>query len=761
MSPRNATTWGPGNPPPRTAHPPETRERYRDLIESGVSHRKACEEIGIGRDTGRRWAREMGLIPTPEKKGPKPTRETEQARADLVVALSTLPPKHPQGSYMEIAERLGIATTTARRWRDDAILAGELPTPDWWGNYRLGHHKGKARERQEFLSLITRPDMSVPRASELVGVTEGTGWRWKKQAGLTGERKIGAPPPQPDPIPYEELGEEARRGADDPGFFAEHYLGLRGVPWAVEMILLLYELYLSPEDEYVVLNAPPGAGKSTWVTFAFTSWVSVRERALGREPRILLGHRAEAKARWYIERIRRRFGSDARLIADFGRFRSDRKEAPWSAEQLLIEPLVWADLREKEPTFAAASYEGSLLSGRWPLIVWDDLLDKSNQSSPEQRDNVDNWLDQEAESRLEPGGLFVISNARYGPDDTSYRVRQFIDEEEVTADGRPRPIYQHIAFKAHYEDRCQGGDHLGPYPEGCLLDPVRLSWRRLRQRQIRRPDLFEIVYQQGDVAPAGSLAEKAHFTGGTDSIGAVAIGCFDRERRFGQLPNREDAQDPLVNAVTVDPGQSSGYWAVQHFLVYEDRQQVLFQGMRRVLQAPDLLYRDDRHGPYTGILEDWWKVSLEAGVPFDVLIVEKNNAQRWIMQYPFFMEWVTQRGVALVPHETGRNKNDPERGVEMVGPVYKHGQLRLPYNGYEEQLFADAFEREATTWPNGRTSDMLVGHWFLTMRLDVLIATAVEARQIRDELEEAPAFAVGRLNRVPAFAQRVLRDRSV
>jgi hypothetical protein len=40
------------------------------------------------------------------------------------------------------------------------------------------------------------------------------------------------------------------------------------------------------------------------------------------------------------------------------------------------------------------------------------------------------------------------------------------------------PIYKHVTYKAHYEDRCVGdhGKAAAAWPEGCLLDPKRVPW---------------------------------------------------------------------------------------------------------------------------------------------------------------------------------------------------------------------------------------------------------------------------------------------
>jgi hypothetical protein len=393
----------------------------------------------------------------------------------------------------------------------------------------------------------------------------------------------------------------------------------------------------------------------------------------------------------------------------------------WSREELMVEPLSWTSLDEKEPTISAGAYDASILSGRYKLIIWDDLVDKANSSSADQREKLVQWWDQEAESRLNTGGLMVLSGARYGPEDLFHHaVTQvdLLDEDDDT--GEPKRLYDRIIYPAHFDAACDGITHRGPWPDGCLLDPERVSAKKVRRYQAKDEGRYRLVWQQEDIDPKGSLADALWFTGGTDRRGIYYPGCFDTERSFGEVRQ----QHPVINAVTLDPSPGR-YWGIQHWMVYEDRTQELVRGMRRMLQAPEVLYREN-DGTFTGVLEDWWQSSLVSGRPYSWLIAEVNTANRWLLQYPFVAEWCAARGITIVRHTTGVNKADPERGVEMLGPIYREGIARFPYQGYEEKVYADTFLREATTWPEGSTDDQVMAHWFLNAKLETLWITMAE-----------------------------------
>lgn len=548
----------------------------------------------------------------------------------------------------------------------------------------------------------------------------------------------------PEPKSWEELGPEAIIACEDIAYFSSHYLGIELEGWAIEATPQLMEAYESPEDEFLIVNVAPGVGKTTYFTYVFPIWVAVRERAYGDVARISLGHRAEPKAKWYIKRIRMTLMNNHKLIEDFGRFRSDSRFAAWSETELLIEPLEWAQVVDKEPTFSASSYEGSVLSGRFKLVLWDDLVDGRNSDTAEARGKLADWCDQTAESRIDYGGLFILVGARYGPNDLFWNRMQLAYDDELDADGRPEKDYRRIIYPAHFPDRCteQHGKDAPAYPDGCLLSPPRAPWKRIRREMMKNEGRFRLVFQQEDGDPVGYLAEKAWFEGGEDARGWVAPGCFDEHRSFGDLPDAAAlGGPPLASTITVDPA-ASNFWAVLHLVRYPNGTTALARGMRRRMKAPDLLYRE-ADGRFTGVLEDWWQLAHSRGYAPRYVVIETRAQQTYLSQYEFVRTWAQQRGVVLVSHDTNRvNKKDPSYGVEMLGPVYREGRLRLPYGGPEERMFADQLAREACAWPEGETDDIVMAHWFGEYHLPKF--AAIESSSAEEAGDERPAWARGR-----------------
>jgi predicted NACHT family NTPase len=103
----------------------------------------------------------------------------------------------------------------------------------------------------------------------------------------------------PPVIPYERLSERAKKGWDDFDFFRRTYLGRVPSPWQVDAAYKIVEYLESEEKQFLVLNCPPGAGKST-LFHDVAVWCIVRNRAI----RVLIGSISQTLAKMYSRRIR-------------------------------------------------------------------------------------------------------------------------------------------------------------------------------------------------------------------------------------------------------------------------------------------------------------------------------------------------------------------------------------------------------------------------------------------------------------------------
>ncbi|NIW75279.1 MAG: hypothetical protein GWN08_08535, partial [Gemmatimonadetes bacterium] len=161
--------------------------------------------------------------------------------------------------------------------------------------------------------------------------------------------------------------------------------------------------------------------------------------------------------------------------------------------------------------WAAFSYEAQVMSLRFDFMNWDDLHTHRQLRNPDVMQDLFNWWDVEAESRLDPGGLCLVTMQRLGVNDISKYLLSKVDPafeiDERDEPDAPRQ-YFHVVYKAHYEDRCTDRhDRDAPaYPEGCMLDPKRVTWQKIRAKKLAGN--YEVVYQQRDADPTHSLVRQ-------------------------------------------------------------------------------------------------------------------------------------------------------------------------------------------------------------------------------------------------------------
>jgi len=564
---------------------------------------------------------------------------------------------------------------------------------------------------------------------------------------LAAEETLGEQPAIGIPF-YDDLCPEAQAAYDNIEIFAKRYFGIILQPWQVEATERIMKLMETDYEEYAVINAPPGSGKSTFFAKVLPAWATIRNRAI----RGMIGSASQRLAEWYSRRLRSEFDrahpvkaelndvrlglavdAEATLQQDFGMFKPDSSEI-WRSEAFTVLQQDDAPLSQKEPTWSAFGMDSGFLGGRFDLVIWDDVYDPRKMRSAESREDMRRWWDEVAETRLEPGGLLILQGQRMSADDI-YRYAldkvappDEMELEEFDPDDAPDDWrkYHHLKYPVHHEELCKG-DHkpdAAPWPEGCLLYPRRLPWRRLRHIKAQTPDRFEVLYQQSDINPASVLVDPLWVSGGLGSDGVDYVGCWDNDRDLWEIP--AGVSGDLFVVATADPSPSQ-YWALQCWAYNPETQfRYLLESYRRKMDAPSFLDWNHADQTFTGIAEDWWQITNDMGRPLTHWIIEANAAQKFILQYDHFKRWASIRGVELVPHYThSRNKGDPKYGVQMLAPLWRVGRVRLPgKQNTEARPHSLLLINEVTRWnaegTGARTDDCVMAQWFLEHNLEKL-----------------------------------------
>jgi hypothetical protein len=534
-----------------------------------------------------------------------------------------------------------------------------------------------------------------------------------------------------DPVKRFELGPEAKKALEDFGYFQRRYFGRIAYAWQVEAAQQVRELLASPDKEYLVVNCPPGAGKSTLFTHDIPAWLTCRNRQI----RGMIGSATTNLAEGYVDRLRRTLArtrpvqassddlargyaldAEATLAGDFGRFQPVGDI--WTRSSFVVEQTEGAT-QEKEATWSGYGQDAGYIGQRFDFVIWDDLVDPKKQRTIEAKEALQDYWDDVSEPRLEPSGLLVLQGQRFASDDL-YRyclnkTTQDDFDEETGEPIDPRPLYHHVLFKAHYQELCNPAvthkRDAPAYPHGCLLNPHRLSWKDLAPKMRNRGDRFEVVYQQQDADPASVLVPPIWIIGGDGHPG-----CLDAERDRLQLP--EGLSGELVSVMTVDPSPTR-YWAIEWWIYQPSTEfRFLMDLERRPMEAGDFLDYNPATRKFTGLLDEWVTTSHDLGWPISHVIVEDNAAQRFLLQYQTVHQWIALRGVEILPHSTHRNKSDPEYGVETIAQHYQYGRIRLPNKRNTQAVEMSKYLiREVTNYPYGNTDDCVMAHWFLEWNL--------------------------------------------
>lgn len=543
-----------------------------------------------------------------------------------------------------------------------------------------------------------------------------------------------------DPIPRSKLSTEALNSLYDIQLFAERYFGFKLAPWqkmAAEEIIKLLD---TPEKEYACINVAPGSGKTAFFTLVIPAWLICRDRTI----RGMTGHVGANIAKQEVDNLRRALERDvpmratdsdlkwgtgkdavATLAEDYGRFKPLPSEnAPWRAEYFTVAQLGGIPTAEKERTWSAFGYTSSYIGTRVNFAVWDDA-DDADKVSDLTRDQIKLKWDQVAEKRIEPGGLLVLQGQRLGGDDLYRHVLDKralpddIDDLDETSQSEWPPMYKHIVFKAHYQDKCKGkATHKrssAPWPDGCLLVPTRISWADLQKERLNNPKVFETSYQQEDIARKHVLVQELWIKGGVDpDTGEEYIGCWDDDRGICEWP--KGLSGDKYSIATVDPSPTN-QWAIQWWLYHPDSEQrFLLDLIDSKLTAPDVLDWNTGLNDWTGVMQEWQLRSIFLQLPITHWVIEANAAQRFILQYEHVKRWRQKYSVDIIPHQTSVNKSDKDYGVWSLAPHYRYARVRLPGTTHARSV-VQKLVNQVTRYPDARYDDQVMASWFMEWNL--------------------------------------------
>lgn len=236
-----------------------------------------------------------------------------------------------------------------------------------------------------------------------------------------------------------------------------------------QLIINEIEAFLEGDDEVLLLFAPPGSAKSTYVSILLPAWYLANNPA---HSILAATHNVEFAERWG-RRVRNDIADNAAMLGI--NLAEDSKAATrWALESG----------GEYYGVGAGAGISGFLAN----LGVADDLFGSREDAYSETvRQKRWDWYVDDFSARLKPGAKRILMNTRWHEEDVAGRVLEQIEREEIK--GRV------ISFPAIAEESDPLGRKLGEYlwdePGGYNYG----AFLRARQRETS-PMMWAALYQQ-------------------------------------------------------------------------------------------------------------------------------------------------------------------------------------------------------------------------------------------------------------------------
>lgn len=453
---------------------------------------------------------------------------------------------------------------------------------------------------------------------------------------------------------------------------------------------------IESDERRIVVNLPPYHSKSTLVTV----WHTVYEICRNPNSRTIIVSKSAPFAKSFLHAIKDILSvpelyqdSQRNLIEDWGPFMPE--SGGWSEYEIYVQNRTGA---EKDPTVLSMGYGGQIYGRRADTIKFDDIATLENQRNPERVAQMIEWLNKEALSRIGKSGQAIWVGTRVAPGDIYSVLTQ-------------RPGYKVIRYSALLDEATQQ-----------VLWPEHFPYEQvLTHRSEMSAADFQLVYQNVSVPGLHASFTQEMMDEAKDTSRVIGHYLPGWRLIAGLDPaggNKDSGATAMVLlAVDLDTGMRFVVDAVSE------------KGMKAPRMRDLMLEWTDRYPIYE------WRV-------------ESNGVQSQLIQYnEEIIRALALKGVRVNPHyTTGKNKWDPEFGVESMAPLFSANLVSIPWgNAQAAQRFQPMIE-EFVAFPMGITSDLVMAFWFAELG-------------IRDVLQRAhmPLFNERMRRRWPARIKRRAR----
>jgi hypothetical protein len=332
------------------------------------------------------------------------------------------------------------------------------------------------------------------------------------------------------------------------------------------------------------------------------------------------------------------------------------KSMPWNAQALYVQ----RETKAKDPTVSVSGVHGNVLGSRFDVVILDDILDYENTLTQHQRDQLANWVSATLKGRASRNCKWRVVGTAWHRDDLMHR---FVKSG----------LYKCVRYPVVRKD-------------GSLSWPEQWSAERIEEA---RMDLGPIEANRQLFCVARSDEEARFKKDWIDN-------CLDRGRGrqlaygLNQIPSGYSVYTGVDLSVG---GEKADLTCLFTIIVHPDESREVLCVESGRWSGPEIVSRIiDTHQRYQGLV-----------------LVENNAAQEFILQF-------TRRAsaVPVVPFTTGKNKANPEFGIESLATELANGKWIIPsIRGRGASAEIEAWIQEMMNYsPNAHTGDRLMASWF-------------------------------------------------
>jgi len=490
-------------------------------------------------------------------------------------------------------------------------------------------------------------------------------------------------------ITNEKINEKVREAAKcNLAFFSEYVLGYKNAPHHNEW----YSVLQDSTNRKIVILAPRNHAKSTCLSINYPLWEMWRNP----EIRIVIISNTASQASSFLRAIKFVIERDDKYKRIVGELKP-RYPEKWTDNEIIINRYT----KEKDPTISTVGTGGAILSKRADLILADDILNKDNTRTPEQRQKVEEWWKDVVMPVLEPnhGRIIWISTAFSSEDlsqkllaDPTFDYRKVFRAIERESDNKELwEKYREILFHSGKEEanRFYEANKKEMLSGSKVLWEERWSYKRLCDERISSGvRSFNLMYQNDPVNDETAVFRESWIEQ-----------CKDTKRRL------------------LDTFQQS---------TYDMQIMVITQGVDLAISEDELANEtvittlakngDNKFVILNAVGGHWSPSETRANIKGQndrfnpALILVENNA----FQASMVKDLQSTSTAPIKGFTTGGEKFDEFVGINSLAVAMENGQFIIPADPSHGRTI-DYYERikhEMMSFPSGHTGDWLMSLWF-------------------------------------------------